>query len=115
MSKGKRARFHLKSGERIVKHGLMDYCMTGQYRHFVAGDAVLTDTRFYFGAELETGEYLSFDLPLSEIVSVERTGIPLLTRSILIVCGGRAYRLNSFVSGSWIKALRSALEEAKVQ
>ena len=115
MSKGKRARFHLKSGERIIKQGLMDYCMMGRYRHFVAGDAVLTDTRFYFGAELETGEYFSFELPLCELQSVERTGIPLLTRSILIVCGGRAYRLNSFVSGSWIKALKSAWEAAKAQ
>ena len=115
MSKGKRARFHLKSGERIIKHGLMDYCMMGKYRHFVAGDAVLTDTRFYFGAELETGEYLSFEFPLSEIESVERTGIPLFTRSILIVSGGRSYRLNSFVSGSWIKALKAALEATKAQ
>ena len=115
MSKGKRARFHLKSGERILKQGLMDYCMMGQYRHFVAGDAVLTDARFYFGAELETGDHLSFELPLCEIESVERTGVPLFTRSILIVCGGRTYRLNSFVSGGWIKALKSALEAAKAQ
>lgn len=89
MSKRKMARFKLQRGETLLKKGMMDYCVSGGFWHSAMGDAWLTDRRFYFGAALKSGEYLYFELPLSEIAEITKKGIPLLTRSILIVSGGR--------------------------
>ncbi len=113
MSKGKQARFHLKSHETLLKKGMMDYCVTGEYRHFVAGDAYLTDARFFFGAELETGEYLSFECPLPHIYSVEAIGVPFFTRSMLVATDEKSYRLNAFFVGRWVRALNRALAASK--
>ena len=100
MSKSKRARFHLKSGETILKKGMMDYCSTGAYSHFIPGDSVLTDTRFHFDAELGIGEPYSIDLPLTEIYAVEKIGIPFLTRSL---------------RRRWYKPLKKAVEAARTK
>ena len=113
MSKGKRARFSLRAHENILKKGMMDFCMTGQYRYFAAGDAVLTDQRLYFGAELSTGEYVTFDLPLVHIFAVEKIGVPFFTRSMLVTTDERQYRLNAFFVGRWVRPLRRAVEAAK--
>ncbi len=113
MSKSKRARFHVKARENIIKRGMMDYSATGQYSHFIAGDAVLTDERFFFGAELPTGEYLSFELPLPQIYSVEKIGVPFFTRSMVLTTDEKQYRLNAAFVGRWVKAVRRAAEAAR--
>ncbi len=78
------------------------------------GDAYLTDRRFFFGAEIKrTGEYISFELSLTEVDAVEKVGIPVLTRSLSIIAGGRRYRLNVFPMQGWIKAIRRAAEIAR--
>ncbi len=109
MSKRKRAKFHLGKGETLLKQGMMDYAVTGQYRYFAAGDATLTDRRFYFYADLSTGEVISFDLPLGEIYAVEKIGIPFLTRSMRLVTDRGSFRLNAFFVGRWVKAVRAAI------
>ncbi len=113
MSKGKQARFHVKARETVLKRGLMDYCITGQYRHFVGGEGILTDERFFFGADLQTGEYLSFEIPLAEIYAVDKIGVPFFTRSMLVTTDGKQYRLNAFFVGRWVKPLRRAAAAAK--
>lgn len=117
MSKAKRAKFHLKKGESLLKKGMMDYCMAGTYGHAAPGDAFLTNLRFYFVARLHgSGEYLTLEIPLADINYVAKTGIPILTRSMLIVADGRPYRFNVFLMGRWIKAVRGAaqtMQEAK--
>ncbi len=114
MSKGKQARFHIKNSETLIKKGMMDYCLTGGFGHSVMGDAYLTDRRFFFGAEIKrTGEYISFELSLTEVDAVEKVGIPVLTRSLSIIAGGRRYRLNVFPMQGWIKAIRRAAEIAR--
>lgn len=115
MSKGKKVRFSLRAHETIVKKGMMDFCMTGQYRYFAAGDAVLTDRRLYFGAELATGEYVTFDIPLEHILSVEKIGVPFFTRSMLVTTDEKKFRLNAFFVGRWVKPLRRAVEAAKAK
>lgn len=110
MSK-KRYRFRIQKGETVLKKGMMDYCVAGGYGHAAMGDACLTDTRFYFGAELgRTGEYLSLEIPLADINLVTKTGIPFLTRSLLIVADGRSYRFNVFPKGGWLRAIRRAVD-----
>ena len=101
MSKSKRARFHLKSGEIILKKGMMDYCAAGSYAHAVQGDAVLTDTRFHFYAQLTTGEIYTVEIPLSEIYGVEKIGVPFFTRSLCIATDRGNYRFNAFFVGRW--------------
>ena len=113
MSKGKQARFHVKSHETVLKKGMMDYCITGKYGHFAAGDAVLTDERFYFGADLPSGEYLSFEFPLAQIYVVEAVGVPFFTRSMLVTTDEKQYRLNAFFVGRWVRAVRRAVAAAK--
>ena len=115
MSKGKKVRFTLRAQETIIKKGMMDFCMTGQYRYFAAGDAILTDRRLYFGAELSTGEYVTFDIPLEHIFAVEKIGVPFLTRSMLVTTDEKQYRLNAFFVGRWVKPLKSAVEAAKAR
>ena len=83
MSKSKRARFHVRAKETILKRGMVDYSMTGQYKTFVPGDAFLTDERFYFEAKLDSGELFSFEIPLVQIYDVRMVGVPLFTRSML--------------------------------
>ena len=109
MSKRKMARFKLKNGETLIKKGMMDYCVTGGYGHSAMGDAFLTDQRFYFSADLKSGEFLYFELPLGEIHEIKKTGIPVLTRSILLIADGRPYRLNVFPMRGWLKKLRTAV------
>ena len=113
MSKRKMARFKLQKEETLIKKGMMDYSATGGFWHSVMGDAHLTDRRFYFGADLKSGEYLYFELPLSEIQEIKKTGIPLLTRSILIVSGDRSYRLNVFPMRGWLNKLKTAVNAYK--
>lgn len=113
MSKRKMARFKLQKEETLIKKGMMDYCVSGGFWHSVMGDAWLTDRRFYFGADLKSGEYLHFELPLPEIDEIAKKGIPLLTRSILIVSGGRSYRLNVFPIHGWLKNLKKAVNAYK--
>lgn len=114
MSKGKKARFHIKKGERLLKKGMMDYCVTGRYGHAAMGDAFLTDSRFYFGAELhDSKEYLSLEIPLKEINMVTKKGVPFLTRSVLVIADGRPYRFNAFIPGRWVKAIRKAVDGAR--
>ncbi len=108
MSKGKKARFNVRSREKVLKRGMMDYCITGEYKHFVAGDAILTDERFFFGAELPSGEYLSFEFPLSEIYAVEKIGVPFFTQSMRITTDGKQYRLNATFVRRWVKAIDAA-------
>ena len=115
MSKSKRARFHLKSGETILKKGMMDYCSTGAYSHFIPGDSVLTDMRFHFDAELGVGEPYSIDLPLTEIYAVEKIGIPFLTRSMRILTDRGSYRFNAFFVGRWYKPVKKAVEAARTK
>ena len=81
MSKTKKARFQQRARETILKKGMMDYSAEGRYMHFIAGDAVLTDERFYFGANLETGEYFTFEFALTEVYAVEKIGVPFFTQS----------------------------------
>lgn len=113
MSKAKRARFHLKSGETILKKGMMDYCAAGGYAHAVQGGAVLTDTRFHFYAQLTTGEIYTVEIPLSEIYGVEKIGVPFFTRSLCIVTDRGNYRFNAFFVGRWCKPVRAAAEKAR--
>ncbi len=109
MSKRKMARFRLKNGETLLKKGPMDYCTTSGYGHAAMGDAWLTDRRFYFGADIK-GEYLFIEIPLNEINEVGKVGIPVLTRSILLVADGRQYRFNVFPMGGWLKQITAAVE-----
>ena len=60
MSKAKRAKFRLRAEETVIKRGMRDYLPTGRYAHFVPGDAVLTDARFYFEAGLAAGGRISW-------------------------------------------------------
>ncbi len=117
MSKGKQARFHIKNSETLIKKGMMDYCLTGGFGHSVMGDAYLTDRRFFFGAEIKrTGEYISFELSLTEVDAVEKVGIPVLTRSIVIITDEKRYRFNVFPIGGWLKKLhevKRAYDEAR--
>lgn len=109
MSKGKKARFTVRSKETVLKRGMMDYCVTGGYRHFAAGDAVLTDERFHFDADISAGERLSFELPLKEINAVEKIGVPFFTQSMLITADSGQYRLNAVFVGRWVKAISRAV------
>lgn len=116
MSKAKKARFRLKKGETLLKKGMMDYCMAGGYGHAAMGDMFLTDTRLYFGAELKrSGEFLTLELPLKDINEVTKTGIPVLTRSLLVIADGRPYRFNVCPMGGWIRAIRRAVAAANEQ
>ncbi len=109
MSKSKQAKFHLRAKETVLRRGMMDYGMTGGYNHFVQGDAVLTNERFHFEAELTTGELVTFEIPLGEIYAVEKAGIPFLTRSMMIYTDGHAFRLNAVFVGRWVKSLKEAI------
>ncbi len=111
MSKSKRARFHLRSGEIILKQGMMDYCSTGKYTPFAPGDSVLTNERFHFDAALPSGEKYSIDIPLGDIRAVEKVGIPFLTRSMRILTGRGDYRFNAFFVGRWYTPVKRAAEE----
>lgn len=113
MSKGKKARFRVKSDEKILKSGMMDYCITGGYGHVAQGDAILTDERFFFGADIGHGEYLSFEIPLKDVYDVQKTGVPFFTRSMLLMTDGNRYRLNAFMVGRWVKAVRRAIDGAR--
>ncbi len=113
MSKRKMNRFRLKNGETLFKKGGMNYHVLGGYGHAVMGDAYLTDRRFYFGGNSESGEYLFFELPLSEIYGVFKAGIPVLTRSIILKTDGKEYRLTAFPVGGWYKTLSSAVKAAR--
>lgn len=113
MSKKKKARFTARSKETVLKRGMMDFCVTGGYRHFAAGDAVLTDERFHFDADLSTGELLSFELPLKEIKAVEKIGVPFFTQSMLITADSGKYRLNAVFVGRWVKAISRAVQAAR--
>ena len=113
MSKSKRARFHLRSGETILKQGMMDYCSTGKYMPFAPGDSILTDERFHFDATLPSGEKFSLDIPLAEILAVEKVGIPFLTRSMRILTGRGDHRFNAFFVGRWYKPVRKAVQAAR--
>ena len=113
MSKSKQARFHVRARETVLKKGMMDYSLTGQFSHFVAGDAILTDERFFFGAELSSGEYLSFEFPLAQVYSVEKIGVPFFTQSMFVTTDEKQYRLNAFFVGRWVKALRRAALKAR--
>lgn len=113
MSKSKRARFHLRSGESILKQGMMDYCSTGKYMPFAPGDSILTDERFHFDATLPSGEKFSLDIPLAEILAVEKVGIPFLTRSMRILTGRGDHRFNAFFVGRWYKPVRKAVQAAR--
>ncbi len=115
MSKGKRRRFHLKSGETLVKRGMMDFCVTGEYRFFVAGDAILTDKRFYFGGDDGGGDEITLEVPLSSVYFVSLTGIPCLTRSILLETDRGRYRLNAVFPSRWKKAIERAVAAAKAE
>ncbi|MDE7158321.1 MAG: hypothetical protein K2N74_01985, partial [Clostridiales bacterium] len=79
------------------------------YGHSAMGDAWLTDQRFYFSAELKSGEFLYFELSLGEIHEIKKTGIPMLTRSILLIADGHPYRLNVFPMRGWLKKIKSAV------
>lgn len=75
---------------------------------------ILPTEDFFFGAEIKrTGEYISFELSLTEVDAVEKVGIPVLTRSLSIIAGGRRYRLNVFPMQGWIKEIRRAAEIAR--
>lgn len=113
MSKGKKYRFHLQKGETLIKKGAMDYCITGKFTHSAMGNVWLTDKRFYFGADLKSGDYLYFEIPLEEINEVGKVGIPVLTRSIQLTTDGRKYRLNVFPMGGWLKKIRAATEAVR--
>ena len=115
MSKSKRARFHLRSGETILKQGMMDYCATGGYAHFVPGEAVLTDERFHFYAELTTGELYTVEIPLADMYAVEKIGVPFLTRSMRIITDRGVYRFNAFFVGRWYKPVKRAADAARAQ
>lgn len=115
MSKSKQARFHAKSRETVLKKGMMDFSVTGEYKHFVAGDAVLTDERFHFDADLGTGEALSFDIPLQSIGCVRKVGVPFFTQSMLISADERDYRLNAVFVGRWVKAVERARAAARAE
>lgn len=108
MSKSKRAKFHVKSRETVLKKGMMDYSVSGEYKHFLAGDAILTDERFFFGAELTTGEYVAVEIPLTSVYVVEKIGVPFFTQSMLITTDDRQYRFNATFVGRWVKAIRAA-------
>ena len=110
MSK-KTAQFRIKPRETILKRGMMDYCVTGRYSHAAAGNAILTDERFLFVADLPSGERLAVECPLEHIYSVEKTGVPFFTRSMIVVTDEGRYRLNAFLVGRWIKALRRAVRD----
>lgn len=113
MSKKKQAHFHVRSHETVLKKGFMDYCITGGYSHFVSGDAILTDERFFFGAQLPEGDYLAIEFPLTEIFAVERIGVPFFTRSMLVTTDEKRYRFNAFFVIRWARALQRAMEKAK--
>lgn len=113
MSKLKKARFTVRSRETVLKRGMMDYCVTGGYRHFAAGDAVLTDERFHFDADLSTGDMISFELPLKEINAVEKIGVPFFTQSMLITADSGQYRLNAVFVGRWVRAISRAARATK--
>ena len=115
MSKGKKAQFTLRSRETLLKRGMMDYCVTGSYRHFAAGDAYLTDERFHFHADFSTGECISFELPLKEINAVQKIGVPFFTQSMLITADSGQYRLNATFVGRWVKAVSRAVFAARDQ
>lgn len=91
----------------------MDYCAAGSYAHAVQGDAVLTDTRFHFYAQLTTGEIYTVEIPLSEIYGVEKIGVPFFTRSLCIATDRGNYRFNAFFVGRWCKPVRAAAEKAR--
>ncbi len=109
MSKRKMAAFKLRKGETLLKKGLMDYCVTGGYGHAAMGESYLTDERFFFSADLKSGEYLTVEIPLSEINAVGRMGVPLLTRSLYVIADGRQYRFNVFLIFRWLCAIKKAL------
>ena len=115
MSKSKRAKFHQKAGETILKQGMMDFCATGGYAHFIPGDAVLTDRRFYFSSEpaAGTGEVTVVEIPLTEIYAVEKIGVPFLTRSMRVAADRGVYRFNAFFVGRWYKPVKKAAEAAR--
>ena len=113
MSKAKQARFHLKSGETLLKKGMMDYSTTGGYNHFVPGDGYLTDRRFHFDADLSAGEFISIDIPLADIYEVKKIGVPFFTRSILLVTDRRNLRFNAFWPERWARPLRRAIAAGK--
>ncbi len=113
MSKRKQLRFRLEKDETLIKKGPMDYSIEGGYGHAAMGDAYLTDRRFYFSAELKTGDFLYFELPLIEINAVQKTGIPILTRSILLIADGKRYRLNVFPMRGWLKKIDAAVQAAR--
>ncbi len=116
MGKNRQKYFHLKKGETLIKKGMMDYCVTGGYGHAAMGDAWLTDRRFYFAADVRrTGHQLVVEIPLNEINEVTKTGVPVLTRSILVVADGRPYRFNVFPMGGWIRAITRAAESYRAQ
>lgn len=115
MSKSKRARFHVRAKETILKRGMVDYSMTGQYKTFVPGDAFLTDERFYFEAKLDSGELFSFEIPLGQIYDVRMVGVPLFTRSMLLVTDEREFRINAMFAGRWVKAINAAREAARAR
>lgn len=115
MSKAKRAKFRLRAEETVIKRGMMDYLPTGRYAHFVPGDAVLTDARFYFEAGLAAGEAYIVEIPLAGIYAVEKIGVPFLTRSLRILTDRGDHRFNALFVGRWYKALRRAISAARVE
>lgn len=108
MSKRKMSRFRLKNGETILKQGAMDYAPAGTFAHSLMGNATLTDTRLHFAADERSGYYHTFEIPLADIIEIGKVGIPVLTRSILIITDGQKYRFNVFPMGGWLKKLREA-------
>jgi len=110
VSKRKMMRFKLKTGETLIKQGSMDYAPTGGFSHSIMGQAHLTNTRFCFHSIEQSKVYLAFEIPLSDITEIGKTGIPVLTRSILIKADEKSYRFNVFPMGGWLKKLREAKE-----
>lgn len=112
MGKSK-AIFKLKKGESVVFQAHANFCATGKYSHAILGDALLTDRRFLFQSDLKlTRVNQSFEISLSDIDFVCKTGIPLLTRSLYISCSthtGKNYRFNVYSLRKWLKAFGKIL------
>ena len=107
------SRFRLKKGEILVKQGGIDYAPAGTFAHSMMGYAYLTNERLHFDSDGRSGYYLTFEIPIADIIEIGKTGIPVLTRSLSIIAGGRRYRLNVFPMQGWIKAIRRAAEIAR--
>ena len=116
MSKRKMSRFRLKKGEILVKQGGIDYAPAGTFAHSMMGYAYLTNERLHFDSDGRSGYYLTFEIPIADIIEIGKTGIPVLTRSIVIITDEKRYRFNVFPIGGLLKKLhevKRAYDEAR--